>query len=57
MLCGVDSCDRPLYARGLCQPHYKRLRRHGDVFAEIPIGRSLKPCSVEGCPNDLEARG
>ena len=30
-ICTVDDCGRPLLARGLCQAHYDRLRRYGDV--------------------------
>lgn len=27
--CSVPVCDRGAHARGLCDPHYKRLRRNG----------------------------
>ena len=56
MTCTVESCDRTVYARSLCQPHYKRLRRHGDVLADVPIGRGTRECSVEGCIRPAEAR-
>lgn len=56
-ICTVDDCQRDQYARGLCTPHYQRLRKHGDVQAHIPIGRSRKPCSVDGCTSMSEARG
>ena len=49
-LCTVPGCDRHVHARGLCNPHYQRLRAHGDVRADIPIrdhGRDL--CVVPGC--------
>ncbi|WP_051636969.1 HNH endonuclease [Rhodococcus sp. UNC363MFTsu5.1] len=28
--CELVGCARPHYARGLCAPHYKRLRKYGD---------------------------
>lgn len=36
-ICEVDGCDKPLRAKGLCFPHYRRMRRWGD-----PLG-SAKP--------------
>ena len=57
MACDVEGCERPRYAKGLCQPHYKRRRRHGDVFAEVPIGRQVSVCAVEGCQQRVDAQG
>jgi hypothetical protein len=28
-LCAVEGCDRPSRARGLCQTHYKHVRKYG----------------------------
>lgn len=30
-LCSVEGCERPVKAHALCQTHYMRLRRHGDI--------------------------
>lgn len=57
MECCIESCERNVYARELCQPHYKRLRRHGDVFADLPIGRALRQCSVPGCELPADGHG
>jgi hypothetical protein len=35
--CYVLGCRRPHHARGLCAPHYERLRRLGSVFTSKPI--------------------
>lgn len=56
MACSIESCDRDVYAKQLCQPHYKRLRRHGDVFADVPIGRVQRRCSVAGCEEPADAQ-
>lgn len=29
-ICAVDGCERPVVARGWCECHYQRWRRHGD---------------------------
>ena len=57
MECCIDSCERNVYARELCQPHYKRLQRHGDVFADLPIGRPRRGCSVPNCGLPCDGRG
>jgi hypothetical protein len=33
MRCAIDGCDRALFAKGFCNSHYKRMRRHGDPLA------------------------
>lgn len=57
--CGVDGCEKPHYARGLCGMHYKRVRRHGDPQPEVPPRGSDPPliCAVPSCPHPSEARG
>lgn len=57
MECCIDSCERNVYARELCHPHYKRLQRHGDAFADLSIGRAHRPCSVPGCGLPADGRG
>lgn len=31
--CQIDGCQYPLYAKGLCQPHYNRRLKYGDPLA------------------------
>ena len=31
--CSVDGCEKPVRARGYCNPHYKRQMRYGDPLA------------------------
>src|SRR3954454_3490825 len=46
-LCAVPGCNKPRYAKGLCNTHYKRKRRTGDVQADRGIGeRVTQICSV-----------
>lgn len=34
--CHVHGCSQPVIAKGLCQTHYKRFQRHGDVEPTRP---------------------
>lgn len=38
--CSVEGCDRRHKTNGLCDPHYTRLKKHGDTFPSIPIATS-----------------
>ncbi len=35
MTCSVDGCDRRYRARGFCDLHYQRWRRHGDPLVNL----------------------
>lgn len=54
--CGVDCCDKAHEGYGLCNSHYKKLRRYGS-----PIGPFLRKgrqvCSVDSCSTYIEAHG
>lgn len=39
--CSVKNCERPVDSFGLCDAHYQRLRRTGDIQPERPIGYKL----------------
>ena len=59
--CGVLRCTRPLYCKGLCSSHYRRLMTTGNVRADIPL-RIAKytddmKCSVKGCTRKPYAKG
>jgi hypothetical protein len=57
--CSVPGCPNSARTRGLCNGHYKRLRKHGDVQAGVPLPQEpAKPsCSVPGCGELVLARG
>jgi len=58
--CDVAGCDRPCYARQpYCEPHYRRLRRTGDLDPDRAIGATVeaKPCMVDSCGNTSTERG
>lgn len=48
-LCTVDGCDRPRYAKGRCQKHYRAARRNRTSGGA--------PCAVESCDRIAESRG
>lgn len=60
MICTVPRCGRVVLARGLCNGHYERLRRLGDVQADTPL-RTFVPkdgtCVVDGCSGKRHRNG
>jgi hypothetical protein len=51
--CAADACDRPLYARGHCERHYRQLLRMGSIQPD----RSRQACAVPSCERPATARG
>lgn len=53
MTCSVNGCERAVKARGWCNAHWSRWKRHGDPAAgRIPNGcetAQRAPCNVENC--------
>src|SRR4051812_5679003 len=50
---------RQAYCKGLCEPHYRRQRRTGSVWADRAVGEQLQPvpCKAAGCGRDATERG
>lgn len=63
-LCTIEGCERKSKSRGLCSPHYLKLRR-GTLYrvknvAEEKKGRPLivkQECCIDGCIKKVEAKG
>ena len=57
--CSVEPCERPVYSRGLCEPHYRRRLRTGHVSDHVPVGSRHLPrkCAADGCGRDATERG
>lgn len=55
--CCVGSCDRNAIAKGMCQTHWARNRRHGSPQEHIPIRGRGGECEIDGCKNPKEGRG
>lgn len=35
--CSVDGCSTKIHAKGMCQAHYRRMRKHGTVNESKPV--------------------
>lgn len=57
-ICSLEHCNNPHKAKGYCEKHYLRLRKHGDpMVCKNPIGKRPKVCSVDGCDSPHHALG
>jgi hypothetical protein len=55
--CSVTSCEKPVRSLGLCEMHYMRQRRHGDVHVVKRVRMYAgQLCSIEGCEKKARAR-
>lgn len=52
--CKVPDCRRKPLARGWCEAHYRRWRRHGHPLGGL---HHRTDCQVGGCPNRHSAKG
>ena len=55
--CNVEGCERPTYSKGLCEMHYRRVLRRGEVGPASVITREKVMCIAEGCDKVAEAWG
>ena len=51
-ICSVEGCENKATRKGMCNTHYFRIYRNGDLdLREKGIGLQGKQCSIEGCEN------
>lgn len=55
--CSVDGCKNKVLCRGLCNKHYLKLQRYGDVNHKKPTKNKGKVCSVDGCEKSASQNG
>lgn len=49
-ICSVDECGKEVAARGVCDTHYRRLKKHGDPLKKTArVVAGIRPCSIVGC--------
>src|SRR5882672_10854107 len=60
--CSVIGCVAISHSKGLCNAHYIRLRKHGDLMLDVPVeakgphGQG-SPCKHPGCDGMASAGG
>lgn len=55
--CKIDDCSRRIKAKGLCSPHYQKLRKYGDPEVSKRASHRPEACAIEGCGKRVSARG
>ena len=56
--CTYTDCERPFYAKELCEPHYQRQRMGQDMDAHIVTRRRPhRTCRLSDCKSPNYARG
>lgn len=55
MNCSVDNCLTKAIAKGLCDKHYRRLKKYG--FTCLPVKKPKENCLVKSCTNINKTRG
>lgn len=53
-VCSVEGCEKPVIGRGLCNMHWKRMRKYGT--ADLPV-REPASCAAPGCDHPAVSRG
>lgn len=57
-ICSVEECTREVCAKGLCEPHYRRMRRLGSPTDGTWFRMTMvEVCSVESCGRSGYAKG
>lgn len=54
--CTIAGCERPVYARVWCGPHYQRWKTYGDPTSGGSFQNPGAECSVDGCFAPSRAR-
>lgn len=56
MICIVDNCKNTVFSNKMCQKHYTRNYRYGDVNFYKQNKSQLEICSLDGCNNKTLAQ-
>jgi hypothetical protein len=55
-ICSVEECDREKYSREMCEMHYRRVLRTGEVGPALARSERVSICDVSGCEQIVDAR-
>ena len=57
-ICSVEGCGGLVYARGMCNKHYRRLLKWGDPHRKDTARKNPSVCAIDGCMRtDVVAHG
>jgi hypothetical protein len=57
LVCMIDGCDKPRYARGWCSRHWQRWKRNRDPLVVRQVQDPTRLCAIAGCDRSHSARG
>lgn len=52
-ICSIETCDKQLIARGYCNMHYIRWKKHGDPLKT----KYIELCTIDGCDKKHDHNG
>lgn len=55
-ICVIEGCDKTVFARGYCRPHWYRWRTYGNPLSNPPPIRYEGECHVEGCGSPIRVK-
>ena len=63
--CSIENCQRLVYCKNYCIPHYRRLKLYGNPnggFYDINTKKTInkkkkKKCDIDGCESFVIAKG
>lgn len=55
-MCSVVGCEKRFLAKGMCQMHYLRVKKHGDPHYKRPTAAQIG-CAVEKCGRPHDQHG
>lgn len=48
-VCSVEGCNGKVNAKGMCDKHYRQVKKHGKIMPDRTVYKEGTKCIVEGC--------
>lgn len=58
MACSIEGCEREIYCKTMCRPHYRRNKKYGDpLYVKADIEKPVAECSIPECGKPVRTYG